>query len=235
MARMIWGDEDPIGRCIRLAEDATPCYTVVGVVGDIVRGFAEGPTPHMYVSWWQQPSPGSGVFVRTRGPAADVMESVRRGLQPLMPGPAYVEAWSVQDFVDPEMRPFRLGATMFTLFGALALLLAAVGLFSVISYNVSQRTHELGVRIALGAGAADLLRLVMREGLTITIIGTMIGVIVALLTGRFLTPLLFSVSPRDPLTYVVVVATLIVAALGATLLPALRASRVDPNVALRSD
>ena len=235
MARGVWAGADPIGRCIRIAADTTPCYTVVGIVGDIVRGYDEGVAPHVYVSWAQRPSPGSGVFVRTRGSAADAMESIRRALQPLMPGTAYVEAYAVQDFVDPELRPWRLGATMFTLFGALALVLAAVGLFSVISYNVSQRTHELGVRIALGAGAGDVLRLVIREGLTITLIGTAIGVGIALLAGRFLAPLLFSVSARDPLTFAAVVVTLLVAALGATLMPALRASRVDPNVALRSD
>jgi ABC-type antimicrobial peptide transport system permease subunit len=152
-----------------------------------------------------------------------------------MPGTAYVDARLVQDFVDPEIRPWRLGATMFTLFGALALVLAAVGLFSVISYNVSQRTHELGVRIALGAGSGDVLRLVIREGLQITVIGTAIGVIVALMTGRFLAPLLYSVSAKDPLTFAIVIVTLLAAALGATVMPALRASRVDPNVALRSD
>ena len=235
MARSIWPGEDPMGRCIRIAADSTPCYAVVGIVGDIVRGFAEGPAPYMYVPWGQQPSTGSGVLVRTRGPAADAMESVRRGLQPIMPGNAYVEAYALESFIDPEVRPWRLGATMFTLFGALALVLAAVGLFSVISYNVSQRTHEIGVRIALGAGAGDVLRLVIREGLRITIIGVAIGVGVALFAGRFLTPLLFSVSPRDPLTFGVVVVTLLVAAVGATLMPAVRASRVNPNVALRSD
>ncbi len=235
MAREIWANENPLGKCIELADETSGCHTVVGVVGDVVRGFAEGTAPHLYLSWAQNPSRNGGLFVRTRGRASDVKEAVRRGLQPLMPGMAYVDVNVVEEFVDPEMRPWRLGATMFTLFGALALVLAAVGLFSVISYNVSQRTHELGVRLALGAGASDVLRLVLREGLRITIVGMMLGVGVALLAGRFLTPLLFSVSPRDPLIFGIVIVTLLVAAVGATLMPALRASRVNPNVALRSD
>jgi len=220
---------------VKIAADTMPCRAVVGIAGDILLHYNESPAPQIYLSLAQEQANMSGIFVRTRGPAEGAMESVRRSLQPLMPGTAYVDARLVQDFVDPEIRPWRLGATMFTLFGALALVLAAVGLFSVISYNVSQRTHELGVRIALGAGSGDVLRLVIREGLQITVIGTAIGVIVALATGRFLAPLLYSVSAKDPLTFAIVIVTLLAAALGATVMPALRASRVDPNVALRSD
>ena len=235
VARSIWGPADPIGRCVKMGADTMPCSTVVGVAGDIIRTYAEGPSPQMYLPMTRAQATMAGIFVRTRGPANLAMESVRRGLQPLMPGTAYVEARSLQDLVDPEIRPWRLGATMFTLFGLLALLLAAIGLFSVITYNVSQRTHEMGVRIALGAGARDVLALVMREGLQITIVGIVVGVGVALATGRFLAPLLYSVSARDPLTFAVVVVTLLAAAVAATVMPALRASRVDPNVALRSD
>jgi predicted permease len=235
-ARAIWGTTDPIGQCVRVGADTMPCRTVVGIAGDILSGYTNnGPAPAVYFSLGQEQAGISGIFVRTRTPAHEVMESVRRGLQPLMPGTAFVEAKAVQDVVDPEIRPWRLGAAMFTLFGALALLLAAVGLFSVISYNVAQRTHELGVRSALGAGSRDVLGLVMREGLQITLIGSAIGIIVALFAGRYLAPLLYSVSAKDPLTFVVVAATLLAAAAAATMLPALRASRVDPNVVLRGD
>jgi ABC-type antimicrobial peptide transport system permease subunit len=139
------------------------------------------------------------------------------------------------DVLDPATRAWELGAAMFTLFGALALLLAAVGLFSVISYNVSQRSHELGVRMALGASARNVLSLVVREGMRIATIGTAVGVIVALLAGRYLAPLLYSVSSRDPATFVVVVATLLAVALLASVIPARRAMKVDPTQALRGD
>jgi predicted permease len=234
-ARSIWGVTDPVGQCLKIGADTMPCRTVVGVAGDILRGYSEEPAPQIYLPVAQEQATMASLFVRTRGPAQAQMESVRRALQPLMPGTAYVTAKPVQDVVDPEVRPWQLGATMFTLFGALALVLAAVGLFSVISYNVSQRTHELGVRIALGAGAGDVLRLVLGEGMRITAIGTVMGVLIALAAGRYLAPLLHSVSPRDPLTIIIVVATLLAAAFVATVLPAMRASRVDPNVALRSD
>ena len=235
LARRLWDNEEALGRCIRFGVDTAPCLTVVGVVGDIRRSFNEGPLAHLYVPSAQEPGPGSGLFVRTRGPASASLEPVRRALQRVMPGTAYVDARPMQSAVDPEIRPWELGAAMFTLFGVLALLLAAVGLFSVISYNVSQRTHELGVRIALGARTADVLSLVVREGLRIAVIGTAIGVVVALAVGRFLKPLLYEVSARDPWTFGLVVAVLIAVAAGASLIPARRATRVDPTQALRGE
>jgi len=137
--------------------------------------------------------------------------------------------------LEPNVRPWRLGATMFALFGGLALLLAAVGLYSVIAYNVTQRSHELGVRIALGAQGRDVLRLVVGSGLRVAIAGIVIGGGIALVAGRFIAPLLYRVSPNDPLIYVTAAVTLLAVAMLASLIPARRATRVDPNVALRAD
>jgi ABC-type antimicrobial peptide transport system permease subunit len=122
---------------------------------------------------------------------------------------------------------------MFTAFGALALLLAAIGLYSVIAYNVAQRTHELGVRMALGAQAGDVVRLVVREGIGFGIAGVVIGGAIALGAGRWLAPLLFEESPRDPTVFAIVAVALLGVALAASWLPALRASRVEPTKALR--
>jgi ABC-type antimicrobial peptide transport system permease subunit len=124
---------------------------------------------------------------------------------------------------------------MFAAFGALALVLAAIGLYSVIAYNVAQRTHELGVRVALGAQARDLIRLVVTDGLRVALVGIVIGAAVAFWAGKWVASLLFSVSPRDPAVFVVVALSLIAVAVVASWVPAMRASRVDPNVALRSD
>jgi ABC-type antimicrobial peptide transport system permease subunit len=124
---------------------------------------------------------------------------------------------------------------MFSLFGALALLVASVGLYSVIAYSVAQRTHELGVRIALGAETRDVLRLVVGEGTRVAAAGITLGVAAALLAGRFVTSLLYDVSAKDPLTFAVVIAALLLVAVVASLVPARRAARVDPNVALRAD
>ena len=235
LARGLWGGEEALGRCIKLGADTMPCNTVVGIVGNTRGGFEEDPVRSIYFSIRQEENSNAGMFVRTRGPAKSSMESVRRSLQTAMPGAAYVEAHAMTDILDPATWAWELGATMFTLFGALALLLAAVGLFSVISYGVSQRNHELGVRMALGASARNVLSLVVREGLRIAVIGTVIGVVVALFAGRYLTPLLYSVSPKDPLTFVVVVVTLLAVAFLASVIPARRAMKVDPTQALRGD
>ncbi len=124
---------------------------------------------------------------------------------------------------------------MFVAFGALAVVLAAIGLYSVIAYSVAQRTHELGVRRALGAQAADVMRLVVSDGLRVTGVGVAIGIVAALWAGKWVKPLLFDTSPNDPVVFIVVAVTLIVVAAAASWVPALRASKVDANVALRTD
>ena len=124
---------------------------------------------------------------------------------------------------------------MFSIFGALALVLAAIGLYSVIAYNVTQRTHEMGVRVALGAQARDVIRLIVSEGLRVVLPGVALGTVVALLAGKWIAPLLFQVSPKDPPVLVGVVTILIAVAAIASWLPARRAARVDPNEALRAD
>jgi ABC-type antimicrobial peptide transport system permease subunit len=134
-----------------------------------------------------------------------------------------------------DYRPWDLGAKLFTAVGVLALLVAAIGVYSTVSYAVSQRTHEFGVRIALGASATDVLRQVVGEGLRTIAVGIMVGVMLALAAGRFLASLLYGVAPSDPFSLGAVVVTLLVIALMATFRPAWRASRADPASALRAD
>jgi putative ABC transport system permease protein len=152
-----------------------------------------------------------------------------------MPGAAYVTITPFEDIVGSQQRSWQLGATMFLAFGALALALAAVGLYSVIAYSVTQRTHEIGLRIALGARSMNVARLVVTDGLRMTTIGVVIGGAAALWARRWIEPLLFNVSPADPAIFAVVGVTLIVVAIAASWVPARRATRVDPNVALRAD
>jgi ABC-type antimicrobial peptide transport system permease subunit len=135
----------------------------------------------------------------------------------------------------PTVRSWRLGAAMFTAYGGLALALAVIGLYSVIAYNVGQRTHEMGVRAAFGARVSDLIRLVLADGLRLSVIGVAVGMGFSLLAGRWVAPLLFRVNPLDPTVLTVAGVTLIAAGLAATLVPAIRAGRVDPGVALRSE
>jgi len=233
-ARRIWPSEDALGKCVKLQSDG-PCNVVVGISGDIRAGFDEGPGRHVYVAATQNPSPDSRLFIRTRGEAATQTEAVRRALQEVVPGFAYVSTRPLDGIVAPQMRSWRLGATMFTIFGVLALVVAAIGLYSVIAYDVSQRTRELGVRVALGASAGKVLRLVVGEGVRVVLVGLALGAAVALSLASRVSPLLYEVSAKDPVTYTTVVGVLLVVAVVASLAPALRAARVDPNVALRAD
>jgi putative ABC transport system permease protein len=137
--------------------------------------------------------------------------------------------------VDQRQRSWRLGATMFVAFGILALIVAAIGLYGVIGYNVAQRMHELGVRVALGAQRGDILRLVVGQSLRFAIAGVFIGALAAALASRWIQPLLFRQSATDPLVYGGVSAMMLVVALAASALPAFRAARADPNLALRAE
>jgi ABC-type antimicrobial peptide transport system permease subunit len=152
-----------------------------------------------------------------------------------MDGGSYVTVTPMTTIIAGEIRSWKLGALMFSIFGALALVLAAIGLYSVIAYNVTQRMHEMGVRVALGAQARDVIRLIVSEGLRIVLPGVALGAVLALVAGRWIAPLLFQVSPKDPPVIVGVVTILLAVAMVASWLPARRAARVDPNEALRAD
>jgi predicted permease len=234
MAKKLWPTSDAVGQCIRLGSDTLPCSTVVGVAANIVdRDLTRPAGQQYYAPVAQHGGVGNGLFVRTRGDATEMVSTVRRELQRLMPGVSYVSVTPLTKILEPNVRSWRLGATMFALFGGLALLLAAVGLYSVIAYNVTQRSHELGVRIALGAQTRDVLRLVVGNGVRIAALGIVIGAVIALVAGRFIAPLLYRVSPKDPLIFALAGITLLGVAVLASLVPARRATRIDPNTALR--
>jgi putative ABC transport system permease protein len=236
MARKLWPKADALGQCIRIGADSVPCSIVIGVAANIVdRELTDPPGQQYYAPVMQRGNVGRGIYVRAHGGATEMVATVRRELQRLMPGASYVAVTPLMKILEPNVRPWRLGATMFALFGGLALLLAAVGLYSVIAYNVTQRSHELGVRIALGAQGRDVLRLVVGSGVRVAAAGILIGATIALVAGRFIAPLLYRVSPKDPLIYLIAALTLFGVAVLASLVPARRATRVDPNVALRTD
>jgi len=237
MAKLLWPDKDALGQCVRIGADTNPCTEVIGIAEDIRadEDFAADKFMYYYRPVTQASPNGGGIFVRTSGAAARSTETVRRQLQALMPGATYVTVTPMSQIFAPNVRSWRLGATMFVAFGGLALVLAAVGLYSVIAYNVTQRTHEMGVRVAFGAQVGDVVRLVLREGLTLAGVGVAIGGGIAWYAARWVAPLLFNVEPRDPQVFAVVVATLLLVAAVASLIPAMRAARVDPNVALRAE
>ena len=233
-----WRGENPLGACVTMGSDST-CTEVVGVVQDVLLFDMLEERSQIYLPI-THPAFGAGrapdaMLVRSAGDPATVAGLVRREVQSLTPSMPYVTVASFLDLVAPELRPWRLGATMFGIFGALALVIAAVGLYGVIAFAVVQRTHEIGVRMALGAAGARIVRSVLLDALRLVAAGFALGAIAALAAGRWIEPLLHETSPREPAVYLLVAATFAAVAVVASALPAWRASRVDPAEALRSD
>jgi predicted permease len=238
MANVLWPGQDPIGKCVRVGmADTVPCRYVVGVAEDIhSQSIDQDPKLYFYympAAQWK-PQDG-GLFVRTAGARGRRAAEVRQRLQREMPGTSFVTITPLGDIVDAKMRSWIVGTKVFMGFGALALVLAAVGLYSVIAYNVLQRIHELGVRLALGAPRAGIVRLVVMDGVGVALAGIAIGTIVAASAGRWIGPLLFRQSPRDPMVFALVGVVLVAVAVVASGIPAVRAARVDPKTALLAD
>jgi len=234
-AQSIWPGEDPIGKCVILGSPHI-CTTVIGVVRDAhVFRVREDPSIEIYepiTSGWSAPSV---LLVRTHGDPARLEVPVQRILQSQAPNLPYADVRPLQNLVDPQIRPWKLGATMFGVFALLALVVASVGLYSVLAYDVAQRIHEMGVRMALGARAPDVVRLILGEGVRMVLIGIVLGLAATLAAGRAIASLLFDTSPHDPLVLSIVCVTLLVVAVAASARPALHATRVDPSVALRAE
>lgn len=231
MARMYFPDDDPLGKRIRII--ASPWLTIVGVVGDIHHsGLNTKPNPEMYLSDLQQPSGSLAVMVRTSGDPLMLAAAVREQVMAVDKDQPVAITTMDQIFSD-SVGGQRFNMLLLTIFGALALGLAVVGVFGVINYSVAQRTQEIGIRIALGAKASDILRLVVGQGMSLALVGVAIGLGGAFALTRLISGLLFGVSPTDPITFSAVSLLLTNVALLASYVPARRAMRVDPMVALR--
>jgi len=237
MARVLWPGRDALGQCMKVGADTMPCTTVVGIAEDAHQRSLIGDAHLHYYLPLEQFGEGEGfiLIARVRGDPVHEVETLRRELQKEMPGEGYVVVRRFGAMVDSQRRSWRFGATMFSAFGVLAVLVAAVGLYGLIGYNVDQRMHELGVRVALGARRMDVVRMVTRQGVTLSILGTAVGAALALFASKWLQPLLFDQSATDPLVYGGVAALLVLVAVVACVSPARRASGADPNVALRAE
>ena len=237
MAKTLWPGKDALGQCVKVNADTMPCTTVVGVAENI-RDNTIAPSDSglfYYLSLPQWHPQQAMLYVRMRGDAGAQVETLRRKLQGLMPGASYVTVTPFSDIVGSETRSWRLGATVFVAFGVLALTLATIGLYSVIAYNVLQRTHEMGVRIALGAQFRDVVRLIVGQGLRLGLVGIVLGGAIAYGAAKWVKPLLFEESPRDPVVFALTLGVMIVVAAAASFIPARRAARVEPSIALRSE
>src|SRR6184192_2036166 len=232
MAAKYWPGKDAVGHRLKVKDK---WMEIVGVAKNAnYRTKLEQPTPFFYVPVRQNFFVQNGFLIRTDQSAAAMMNALAREIHALDPNLALLDAISLQEQVDGMSYTQRLAAALLAIFGGMALFLAAIGLYGVMSYSVSQSTRELGVRMALGARASDVLRLVISRGLRLTTAGIVIGTIAALLLTRLMGNLLYKVSPRDPIAFGAALIVLIAVALIACFLPARRATRIDPVQALRN-
>lgn len=243
MARVVWPNEDPLGRCMiidpgRPDDPERPCTTIVGVVENS-RNFdiIEGESMHYYIPVTQKPSdsPPVALLARVSGDLSTAVPEMRRELLTIDPGLRFAEIQPLRELMASDYRSWELGAAMFSVFGLLALIVAGIGLYSVLAFSVAERTFELGVRAALGATRQRLVGLVLRQALVLVGIGVAAGLTIAMIAGPRIEPMLYEVSPRDPLVLALVAVTMLAVAVMAAALPATRATRVDPSEALRAD
>jgi macrolide transport system ATP-binding/permease protein len=233
LAKQFWPGKDPIGQKVRFGTDDV-YYEVAGVARDgNYRLLGESPRPFVYRSVQQAESPDLILLARVTGNPRPIYAAIREELRQIDPKIPVMKFESLEDKTRIALLPSRACAAVFGLLGLIGLILASVGLYGVISYTASQRTHEIGIRLALGANPVQVLRLVLRQGLMLAFIGIAIGLAAALAATRVLSVMLYGVSPTDPLTFASIVVLLVSVALAACWIPALRAMRVDPMVALR--
>jgi putative ABC transport system permease protein len=224
---------DPVGQRIKIF--GVP-REVVGVVrNERFRGLEAGPAPAMYLPLAQNPQPSLTLVLRTVGDPLDMAPALREAMRAVDPTLALFEVGSAERALATSLEERRFTLLLLASFAFVALTLAAVGIYGVVSYAVSERTREVGVRIALGAQPRDVFRMVVWQGMALSVAAIAAGTAAALALGRVMERLLFGVAARDPLTFVAVAAILLATAFGASAVPALRATRVDPTTALRAE
>jgi putative ABC transport system permease protein len=233
MADLVWPGQEALGKRFSIVVDPHQ-YEVIGVVGTTVIGtVGEDPQPVAYFPLRQQYTPQATILVRTTGNPEALMGAVRAQVNQIDRNLALTNGQTVGQLLGQGLWAARMGAALLGLFGLLALVLASVGIYGVLSYSVTQRTSEIGIRMALGAQSRQVLKLVLRQGMLLAGVGVLVGVAIALPITSFASSLLYGVSPSDPLTYIVIAVVLLAVALLACYVPARRATRIDPLVALR--
>lgn len=242
LADLYWPGENPIGQCIKDAGSGSPCLEVIGVAHN--RRAAPGDTTALVEGFVPLRSPAepqdlaklfplTSVALRVDRPAGQVARDAQRALEELLPDAPSIRVRPANSLFERSVRTWRLGASLFTAFGAMAVVLAVLGVYSVLAYLITQRRRELAIRTALGATASDIRRLIIGDTLQITTVGLVLGIIAALLFARGVRALLFGVSPLDPAVYVGAAGVLLLACLVAAAAPVRRAVAVDPTAALR--
>jgi len=231
LAHHLWPTEDPIGRQVPLFGDN---LTVVGVVGNTRHeGLSKETVAEFYVPYLQSPSNFMQLAVRTAADPDSVVSAVRAQVRDVDPDQPLYHVATLQQVLSDSLAPRRLNLLLLGIFAGIALALATVGIYGVMAFSVTQRTHEIGIRMALGAERRNVLGLIVRQGLRLTLIGVVLGIVGAWALTSFLASFLFGVAPRDPATFALVSLVLVAVSVLACYIPARRATRVDPMVALR--
>jgi putative ABC transport system permease protein len=238
MARRYWPNEDPIGKrlTVGLPRPENPWVTIVGIARDLPhRGLDSTPEADWYLTRPAGLQRNQVLFVRTAGDPVTLSASVRSVVASIDRNQPVAGIQSLSEVVSETLVPRKFNMILFSLFAALAIVLAALGIYGVMTYSVTQRTHEIGIRMALGAQRGEVLGLIIKKGMSITMLGVILGVGVALALSRLLTSLLFGISPTDTSTFIVVSGFVMLVALLACYIPARRAANVDPLIALRDE
>ncbi|MBA2458966.1 MAG: ABC transporter permease [Gemmatimonadales bacterium] len=236
LAEKYWPGDDPIGRRIRIFGSDGPWVTIAGVVGDVRQmGLAEPPREELYISTMVTSGQEMSMVVRTSDDPERLSTAVTGAIRDVDPEQPVFGIMSMERLIDNASAERRVSLMLLLLFAGIALLLSALGIYGVMSYTTNQRRHEIGIRMALGAHGADVLRLVVGQGMRLVAIGLALGLVGAWLLSQFLAGQLYGITRQDPLTYVSVAAILGLVALTASWLPARRATRVDPMLSLRSE
>jgi putative ABC transport system permease protein len=235
VARHYWPDANPIGQRIKLGDSRSPWLTVIGVSGDVRDWFRALPEPAAYVPFFQAPQASVRVVMRTTADPLRVANAARAQVRALDKGQPVYDVKSMEQRIAEQTSGVRAAATSMTNYAVIALLLAATGIYAVISYSVARRTQEIGVRIALGAGQGDVLKMVVWQASRMAGLGLGIGIPMAFLLSRIMSSALYNVVALDSMTFAVFTALLGASALLASYLPARRAARIDAMVALRHE
>lgn len=235
LARELWPGEAVVGRCMSI--HSAPCVTVIGISEPRRFGSLTRPDGEVFMPLAQQPSAlPQAVVARARDAGAEALvPAVAAAIRSAVPSLAYANVQPLASLVDEGAETWRLGATLFGLFAGLAVVLASAGLYASLAFAVRQRTPEMGVRLALGASPASVARLVLGEGVRLIALGWLFGAAAVFYTANWIRSLLFGVQPGDPATFALASVVIVLAGLAGAVLPALRASKVDPVVALRAD
>lgn len=225
-----------MGKRVKVWWTDTPTVEVVGVVADIRHGgLSTPPDPCLFMPNDQQPFPFTALVVRTIGKPAGLVRAVREQVRMVDADQGISKIEEMQQMVSDSIARPRLEATVLTLFGVIALGLASIGLYGLIAFSVAQRAREIGIRVALGASRAGIFRMILGDGLRLTLIGGMAGLVAITGLTRFLRSLLFEIQPLDPMTLISVMCILIFVSLLACYVPALRATKADPAAVLREE